>query len=212
MAKNTFCLIFIKITSLPFRLLSKIFEFYKIDNLDIDIDKSLKIIDKYSFKMLDKNLIDVLIIAEDKRNSIHNGIDTIAILRAIKVRLLNDIYQGASTIEQQFVRVVSNRYDRSMYRKFREQLLAIAVSKRRTKNEIANAYLSIAYYGYNLEGLDGIKYLLNNQINEISLEKSIELVSRLKYPEPKNLNDIWLKKHIDRNVYICREFNKYKIG
>lgn len=94
MAKNTFCLIFIKITSLPFRLLSKIFEFYKIDNLDIDIDKSLKIIDKYSFKMLDKNLIDVLIIAEDKRNSIHNGIDTIAILRAIKVRLLNDIYQG----------------------------------------------------------------------------------------------------------------------
>ena len=95
-----------------------------------------------------------------------------------------------------------------MYRKFREQLLAIAVSKRRTKNEIANAYLSIAYYGYNLERLDGIKYLLNNQINEISLEKSIELVSRLKYPEPKNLNDNWLKKHINRNKYILAKIKQ----
>jgi monofunctional glycosyltransferase len=138
----------------------------------------------------------------DRRNSIHCGVDVIAIFRAIKVRIFKKVYQGASTIEQQFVRVVSNRYEKSFYRKFREQLLAIAVSKRRTKSEISNAYLSIAYYGYDLEGIAAIKKICGENIKEIDLNKAIELVSRLKYPQPKNINDNWLEKHINRNKYI----------
>ena len=101
-----------------------------------------------------------------------------------------------------------NRYERNIYRKFREQLLAIAVSKKRTKNEIAKAYLSIAYYGYNLEGISAIKKICGENIYEVSLDKSIELVSRLKYPQPLNINDIWLTKHNNRNNYISKMINK----
>ena len=47
----------------------------------------------------------------------------IAIFRVIKVRVFKKVYQGASTIEQQFVRVVSKiDMKKSFYRKFREQL------------------------------------------------------------------------------------------
>jgi membrane carboxypeptidase/penicillin-binding protein len=193
---------FIKISSIPIRLISHFFEYFKIDKIDVDLEKSLKIIDKYSLVNIDKKLIEVLIIAEDRRNDLHYGVDPIAILRAIKVRIFRKIYQGASTIEQQFVRVVSNRYERTFYRKFREQLLAIAVCKKRDKEKIAIAYLSIAYYGYNLEGLSGISNICGKNIQQIDLNNAIELVSRLKYPQPKNINNTWIKKHINRNKYI----------
>ncbi len=202
MAKNTFLLIFIKISSLPLRLISYFFEYFEIDNIDKDLKKSLEIIDNCSFVKIDEKLIDVLIIAEDRRNSLHCGVDIIAIFRAIKVRFFEKVYQGASTVEQQFVRVISNRYEKSFYRKFREQLLAIAVSKRRTKSDISKAYLLIAYYGYNLEGIAAIKEICGENIKEINLNRAIELVSRLKYPQPKNINNNWLEKHINRNKYI----------
>ena len=187
---------------IPLRVFSYLFEYFKIANIDKDLKKSLEIIDKYSLVKIDKKLIDVLIVAEDRRNSLHCGVDMIAIFRAIKVRVLKKVYQGASTIEQQFVRVVSNRYEKSLYRKFREQLLAIAISKKRTKREISNAYLSIAYYGYNLEGITAIKKICGENIKEIDLNKAIEIVSRLKYPQHKNINNSWLEKHINRNKYI----------
>lgn len=120
MAKNTFSLIFIKISIIPLRVFSYFFEYFKIDNIDKDLKKSLEIIDKYSLIKIDEKLVNVLIIAEDRRNTLHCGVDTIAIFRAIKVRIFKKVYQGASTIEQQFVRVVSNRYEKSFYRKFRE--------------------------------------------------------------------------------------------
>jgi penicillin-binding protein 1A len=208
LAKNTFSLIFLKTSSIPFRLFSYVFEYFKIDNIDKDLEKSLEIIDKYSSVKIDKKFIDILILAEDRRNILHCGVDTIAIFRAIKVRVFKKVYQGASTIEQQFVRVVSNRYEKSFYRKFREQLLAIAVCKKRDKEEIAKAYLMIAYYGYNLEGLFALKKVCNENIEVVSFENAVELVSRLKYPQPKNINDIWLMKHANRNNYILKFLSK----
>lgn len=204
MAKNTFSLIFLKTSSILFKLFSCFFEYFKIDDIDKDLEKSLKIIDKYSSINIDKKLIEILIIAEDRRNNLHYGVDTIAILRAIKVRIFKKVYQGASTIEQQFVRVVSNRYERTFYRKFREQLLAIAICKKRDKERIATTYLLIAYYGYNLEGLSGIKNICGENIQEIDLNNAIELISRLKYPQPRNTNNTWIKKHINRNKYILK--------
>ena len=60
MAKNTFSLIFLKTSSIPFRLFSYFFEYFKIDNIDQDLEKSLEIIDKYSSVKIDKKFIDVL--------------------------------------------------------------------------------------------------------------------------------------------------------
>ena len=56
-------------------------------------------------------------------------------------------HEGASTIEQQLVRVLTNDYERTLKRKLKEIYLASHLRKYADKETIAIAYLDIAYYG-----------------------------------------------------------------
>lgn len=192
---------------MPIILLANIINLLNIKSFKDDIEKSLKIIDDFSNIKIDKRFIQVLILAEDRRNKLHRGVDTIAILRAIKVRLLENKYQGASTIEQQFIRVVTNRFEKTFYRKLREQILAILLDKKAKKYDISKSYLLIAYYGYNLTGLSAIKKIYID-INKVDITTAIEIISRLKYPQPKNINNIWLSKKNKRVLYIKKIIEK----
>ena len=192
---------------MPIILLANIINLLNIKSFKDDIEKSLKIIDDFSNIKIDKRFIQVLILAEDRRNKLHRGVDTIAILRAIKVRLLENKYQGASTIEQQFIRVVTNRFEKTFYRKLREQILAILLDKKAKKYDISKSYLLIAYYGYNLTGLSAIKKICID-INKVDITTAIEIISRLKYPQPKNNNNIWLSKKNKRVLYIKKIIEK----
>lgn len=207
MAKKTFLIIFLRISAIPIILLANIINLLNIKSFKDDIEKSLKIIDDFSNIKIDKRFIQVLILAEDRRNKLHRGVDTIAILRAIKVRLLENKYQGASTIEQQFIRVVTNRFEKTFYRKLREQILAILLDKKAEKYDISKSYLLIAYYGYNLTGLSAIKKICVD-INKVDITTAIEIISRLKYPQPKNINNIWLSKKNKRVLYIKKIIEK----
>lgn len=207
MAKKTFLIIFLRISAIPIILLANIINLLNIKSFKDDIEKSLKIIDDFSNIKIDKRFIQVLILAEDRRNKLHRGVDTIAILRAIKVRLLENKYQGASTIEQQFIRVVTNRFEKTFYRKLREQILAILLDKKAKKYDISKSYLLIAYYGYNLTGLSAIKKICID-INKVDITTAIEIISRLKYPQPKNINNIWLSKKNKRVLYIKKIIEK----
>ncbi|MFY4782405.1 transglycosylase domain-containing protein [Aliarcobacter butzleri] len=195
---------------MPIILLANIINLLNIKSFKDDIEKSLKIIDDFSNIKIDKIFIQVLILAEDRRNKLHRGVDTIAILRAIKVRLLENKYQGASTIEQQFIRVVTNRFEKTFYRKLREQILAILLDKKAEKYDISKSYLLIAYYGYNLTGLSAIKKICID-INKVDITTAIEIISRLKYPQPKNINNIWLSKKNKRVLYIKKIIEKNKL-
>lgn len=210
MAKKTFLIIFLRISAIPIILLANIINLLNIKSFKDDIEKSLKIIDDFSNIKIDKRFIQVLILAEDRRNKLHRGVDTIAILRAIKVRLLENKYQGASTIEQQFIRVVTNRFEKTFYRKLREQILAILLDKKAEKYDISKSYLLIAYYGYNLTGLSAIKKICVD-INKVDITTAIEIISRLKYPQPKNINNIWLSKKNKRVLYIKKIIEKNKL-
>jgi penicillin-binding protein 1A len=207
LAKKTFLIIFLRISAIPIILLANIINLLNIKSFKDDIEKSLKIIDDFSNIKIDKRFIQVLILAEDRRNKLHRGVDTIAILRAIKVRLLENKYQGASTIEQQFIRVVTNRFEKTFYRKLREQILAILLDKKAEKYDISKSYLLIAYYGYNLTGLSAIKKICID-INKVDITTAIEIISRLKYPQPKNINNIWLSKKNKRVLYIKKIIEK----
>ena len=194
-------MIFLNITSIPLVVIAKIVSFLNIISFENDIKKSLGIIAKFSNIKIDKNLIEVLILAEDRRNKLHCGVDTIAVLRAIKVRIIEKTYQGASTIEQQFIRAATNRFEKTFYRKFREQVLAVMLNKIATKEDIAKSYLFIAYYGYNLTGLKAIEKICNN-LDKVENIGAIKIVSRLKYPQPKYPNEIWILKNKRRVSYI----------
>lgn len=97
-------------------------------------------------EIINKNLIQTLVAAEDHRNDMHYGIDQISVIRVIILRFLTGKVQGASTIEQQFVRTVSGRYERTIRRKLREQVLSVMIGRNFSKKQICTSYMSCAFF------------------------------------------------------------------
>lgn len=158
-------------------------------------------------------LINFLITAEDHRFKFHLGFDIIAIGRAIRNNIIWRKKEGASTIEQQLVRVLTNDYERSLYRKFKEILLAFFLKFLVCKKEIAIMYLNTAYYGTNLDGLDKILQRFNLNKGDYITEKiCAEIVARLKYPEPLKKDKIIRDKQIERRRnYILKLYHKHSL-
>ncbi|WP_323639332.1 transglycosylase domain-containing protein [Pectobacterium polonicum] len=162
-----------------------------------DLDLCISYIDKEktSLLMIDDYFYDVLVTAEDHRSSLHYGIDPIAIIRCIYLKLTKRIIQGGSTVEQQLVRTLTGRYERTLRRKVREQIIAILLRyKIKNKKKIGKAYLHCAYFGYNKVGFFNL--------SEIDKKDASELISRLKYPTKKNEQPCDNEKIVTRKRYI----------
>lgn len=129
--------------------------------------------------MIDDYYYHVLVAAEDHRSPMHYGIDPIAIIRCIYLQLTKRITQGGSTIEQQLVRTLTGRYEMTLRRKTREQIIAILLNEVvKNKKEIGKAYLNCAYFGSGKIGF------LNLSVSD--KEDASELIARLKYPTKKD--------------------------
>jgi penicillin-binding protein 1A len=126
----------------------------------------------------------LLVSGEDHRHERHKGFDLRAICRAIWRWLAYNRHEGASTIEQQIVRVLTNRFERTLRRKLRELLLATLLSEALPKAAMPRLYLSIGYYGWRMNGFQQACQRLGLRPDTLSLDTAAALVARLKYPEP----------------------------
>ena len=190
--------------SFPFFTFSRIAEAINLWDIRKDVANCVRHVDKSTRHFsVPKELIQSLVVAEDRRNAMHCGVDPIGILRAALSIITKNGLQGASTIEQQFVRVVSDSYERTLHRKIREQALAIAVSRRRSKVDISTAYLCMAYYGYGLAGKTGLKILCGRDLYACSSPQIYETIARIKYPQPIHASEIWRRKLEYRSSYIA---------
>lgn len=147
----------------------------------------------------------MLIIAEDHRYYKHGGVDLKALLRSfIKTYVFKQI-QGGSTIEQQLVRVLTDKFDRSIQRKFKEIILASQIKNVLTKNQILPFYLGVAYFGYKKIGYNNAL----GKMDPISERDIAGIIARLKYPEPQIIS--YRKKQLleNRTSYI---YKKYMAG
>jgi monofunctional glycosyltransferase len=188
--------------SLPFTLTSRILLFLGLFGLRDDLRKCLAVVDESP--EIPHHFFITLVAAEDHRNAMHPGVDPISIIRVLFIFLRTGKVQGASTIEQQLVRTVLQRYEITFKRKFREQLIAVAFLRKRTKQQIASAYLCNAYYGFKLEGLSALQIICKPTLESASQENIARLISRLKYPEPFNKIPEWQTKIEQRVHYILR--------
>ncbi len=174
---------------IPFKkLLSNIFRFLLClisSELSRDFNIVFHFISDTKHADISKNILNALILAEDKRFFFHVGIDPIAIARAIWSFLTKKTLQGASTIEQQLVRTITKRYDLSISRKLREIFLASLISTSFPKEQMARAYLSIAYFGWQMNGIDQACARLLIQPANASPLDAAQIIARLKYPEPE---------------------------
>lgn len=169
-------------------------------------DEQNKIEDEIKFP---SKLIDFLILAEDHRYYRHIGFDIISIIRAIFKNTFFHKHEGASTIEQQLVRVIINDYRPTFFRKLKEILLAILLNKIADKKDIALIYLNIAYYGTDYQDLNSImnKYGLKKS-DSIQDDICSEIIARLKYPEPHKTSIKRITQIQNRKQYILRLYYK----
>jgi len=187
--------------STPLILLSRIAEVFNLWGIEKDLSDCLSTVDGFGNE-IPHLFITVLVTAEDRRNALHFGVDPIAVIRAAYMSA-KGYRQGASTIEQQFVRVVTKRYEKNIKRKLKEQILAVTVARHRSKDQIAAAYLSIAFYGSGILGVKGLKAKCGQLLSGANTADVIGMVARLKYPEPLVPSKSWAQKFTKRIQYIA---------
>ena len=89
-----------------------------------------------------------MISVEDKRFRGHLGVDPIGMARSVKVRFdVGHWKQGGSTITQQLARNIFLTNSRTFGRKVREGVLALALERKFSKDQILELYLNRVYFG-----------------------------------------------------------------
>lgn len=126
----------------------------------------------------------LLISGEDHRFFSHGGIDPVAVFRAIWRGVVLRRPEGASTIEMQVVRVVSGRFERTLWRKIREMVLATMVTREIPKEALPALYLRIGYFGWRMNGFEAACRRLSFTAASMTPAETAALVARLKYPQP----------------------------
>jgi penicillin-binding protein 1A len=99
---------------------------------------------------------EAVISIEDKRFETNSGVDVRGIARAFVQDVLHKgTVQGASTIEQQFIKnALQAQSHRTIFEKLREAALAFQLSHKWSKEKIITAYLNTIYFGSGAYGIE----------------------------------------------------------
>lgn len=90
---------------------------------------------------------------EDRRFYEHFGIDIWGIGRSVFTNIQTDeLSEGGSTITQQLVRNTLLTPSKTWQRKLKEMVLAVALERFMSKQEILDLYINVIYYGHGAYG------------------------------------------------------------
>jgi penicillin-binding protein 1A len=130
---------------------------------------------------------EAMVSIEDRRFRQHWGVDPIALARITKFAIDNRgtdrRLQGASTITQQVARTIflSNKYD--VGRKIREMILALALERKFTKDQILELYLNKVYFGGGAYGIDAAsRTFFGHPATNLTLSESAVIAGLVKAP------------------------------
>ncbi|RZJ45293.1 MAG: hypothetical protein EON87_07875 [Brevundimonas sp.] len=127
-----------------------------------------------------------VLLLEDRRFFKHGGFEKRSILRVFRQIVTFKRVGGVSTIEQQLVRTLIDRRERTLRRKSREIILASILSMRLAKRDILRIYLSTAYLGYRVRGCDEAgRLIFGIDAPELDFDQAAVIASLLVYPLPK---------------------------
>lgn len=103
--------------------------------------------------------LDAIVAIEDHRFYSHYGFDFIAIGRAVFTNILNgEKSQGASTISQQYARLLYLNNDKTWSRKIKEAFLTMQLETRLNKDEVLEGYINQVYFGHGIYGIENASY------------------------------------------------------
>ena len=135
-----------------------------------------------------EHFVEMLLLIEDKRFSVHCGVDPIAIVRAAVFNLRGCALQGASTIPQQVFRVCPRRVcgatrRRTLGEKARQSLWSVYQSLITPKRVLLRKYIDNVYWGGSIYGLDAAaRAYFHTGRNSLSVAQSFFLAERIAMP------------------------------
>jgi penicillin-binding protein 1A len=125
-----------------------------------------------------------MIAVEDRRFRSHLGVDPIGIARALKTRVESGRWaQGGSTITQQLARNIFLTNSRTFGRKVKEGILALALERKFTKDQILELYLNRVYFGGGAYGIDAAsRRFFGHSAQNLSLGEAAVIAGLVKAP------------------------------
>jgi membrane peptidoglycan carboxypeptidase len=153
------------------------------------------------------HFVEMLFLIEDKRFSVHFGVDPIAIARAIAFNLRHESLQGASTIAQQIVTIRMARFkpiSRSMTYKLIQIVQALCESAVRSRASILQEYIDTVYWGRSYHGLDrAVEGYFSADRTSLSVAQSFFLAERIAAPNrvsTKRISNLLERQPIRMNI------------
>jgi penicillin-binding protein 1A len=125
-----------------------------------------------------------MISTEDRRFRSHIGVDPIGIGRAIGAAVVKGHRVSAtSTITQQLARNIFLTNNRSFTRKIKEAILALALERKFSKDQILELYLNRVYFGGGAYGIDAAsRKFFGHGADQLSLGEAAIIAGLVKAP------------------------------
>jgi penicillin-binding protein 1A len=125
-----------------------------------------------------------MIAVEDRRFRSHLGVDPIGMARSVKVRVESGRWrQGGSTITQQLARNIFLTNSRTFGRKVKEGILALAIERKFSKDQILELYLNRVYFGGGAYGIDAAsRTFFGHGAERLSLGEAAIIAGLVKAP------------------------------
>jgi penicillin-binding protein 1A len=137
-----------------------------------------------AYQQIPAEMRAAIVSTEDRRFRSHLGVDPIGIARSIGVRIKTGHFrQGGSTITQQLARNIFLTNNRSFGRKIKEAILALALERKFTKDQILELYLNRVYFGGGAYGIDAAsRRFFGHGADHMSLGEAAIIAGLVKAP------------------------------
>lgn len=134
-------------------------------------------------------MIEAVKLQEDQWFDVHLGFNGVSLLRATKASVTGESRQGGSTITMQLARLMYQLNTRSAWGKLKQIGLAVWLEIRYSKSDILEAYLNLAPYGYNIQGVGAASLIyFNKTADALTLPEIMTLTVIPQKPNQRSLS------------------------
>jgi penicillin-binding protein 1B len=141
-----------------------------------------------SLQAVPEELLDTLLLVEDRDFYFHHGVSPLGILRALYQNIkAGRTVQGGSTLTQQLVKNMFLTRDKTLWRKVNEALMALILEYRYSKDQLLEAYINEVYLGQHYaNGIYGFglaaEFYFGASIQSLNIEQMAMLIAQIKGP------------------------------
>jgi penicillin-binding protein 1B len=141
-----------------------------------------------SYDEIPKVMVHAILAIEDRRFFEHSGVDLKGLGRALLRNAVDEqLGQGGSTITQQLVKNTYLSPDKTLQRKYSEAMLAVALERRLSKNDIFALYCNEIYLGQrDAVAVRGVKeaarIFFGKELKDLTLPEAATLAGMIQSP------------------------------